>query len=150
MEKEKQMIDTYQLPFGYKVSDGGLEMQKKHMAVVVWIYQKQQEYMENPPDILLMRVKDYCDCKGIEIGNQDLKEYLSVALVKQYLVDELNILKKRWKDREEEISQEEVEELLERPMMEAERLQLSTHYRNPDEMQELLPQKAHTYVVYQR
>lgn len=112
------------VPRGYVLKDGELVVDKKHSAIVKWIYKMTLKYSENPPGLLIQYTMDKYEEDSLlyeidKLTYEEAREKVSYDKVKEYVVVELNLRLEQYEDYKKEDTASELYSFLNNPLDES-------------------------------
>lgn len=77
-------------PLGYDFINGKLVINEEEGEIVKYIFEKNNEYVNNPPEELVRKVIEIYEDRGEEITYEDAKKEVSYSDILIYLTKEMN------------------------------------------------------------
>lgn len=75
--------------FGYDIKDGKYVINEKEAEVVRFVFQKEVEYAEEPPEELVLNVIEEYEVDGKTISYERAKKQVSSYQIQRYIVKEI-------------------------------------------------------------
>ena len=79
------------VPFGYDLVNGNLVINEEEAKILKYLYEKQEEYTDNPPKELVDRVLEIARERGEELTYEEAKERVSYSAILEYITREMNL-----------------------------------------------------------
>lgn len=122
-----------QVPFGYERVDGELVPKAGDSDIVAWVFAKDEEYYQNPPEILMEYVKEVLEDKYGEKSKKVTKKLIleeARLMRKTYMSIEINTRLGAYRKYGRHTEPSKVKEMLELPLTEDDKIIIKAKLRH--------------------